>query len=86
MIQLVLNIDDESVANKLLLMLEQFKDKGVIIEKKEVSSNFRNFNYTDEEIEKNWKEILMGIKSDLSYYKSEKYYEDRGNYLIKKYK
>lgn len=86
MSQLVLNIHDESVMSKLLLMLEQFKDKGVIVNKKEISSNFKSFNYTDEEIEKNWKNILMDTKSDSDYYKSEKYYEDRGSYLMEKYK
>ncbi len=86
MSQLLLNIYDESVTSKLLLMLEQFKDKGVVVNKKEIFPEFKSFNYTDEYIEKNWKNILMNTKSDSDYYKSEKYYEDRGNYLMEKYK
>ena len=83
--QLLLKIKDEKILDKLLWMLEHFKNDGVEIiinsdeEKNEVE-------YSDEYIEKNWKSLVSkGLSSyNENYYKSEQYKIDRANYLMEK--
>ena len=83
MSQLTLEIKNDEILEKVLWMLEHFKDDGVII--KSGGNLGEKNNYTEEYMKKNWKELLMNCKSDPNYYKSEQYYEDRGNYLMEKY-
>ena len=83
--QLVINIKDRYLVDKIVWFLESFKDKGVEIIKKDNILNAKQ-EYSDEYLEENWKELIMGCKSDPEYYKSEEYYEDRGRYLMEKYK
>ena len=80
--QLIVNINNELLVDKIIKILEIFKSDGVEIEKK---NDIKSFDYSDEYLEKNWKSFIMNCKSDEKYYKSEQYYEDRGNYLMEKY-
>ena len=83
--QILLNIKNEKIFDKLLWMLEHFKSDGVEI----VTNNKeRKTEYSDEYIEKNWKSLVSKGLSlyDESYYKSEQYKIDRANYLMEKYK
>ena len=82
--QLIIDIKNESIADKIKTILSTFKNDGVEI--KEVFHTESKNNLSDEYIEKHWREILMGIKSDPDYYKSEQYKLDRGKYLMEKYK
>jgi hypothetical protein len=81
--QLIIDIKNESMADKIKTILSAFKNDGVEI--KETVSTEPETNLSDEYIEKHWREILMGIKSDPNYYKSEQYKLDRGEYLMEKY-
>ncbi len=83
--QLSLNIKDEQILDKLLWVLEHFKSDGVEIIQSDATKKDETI-YSDEYIEKNWKSMLMDIKSDSGYVTSENYKEDRGNYLMEKYK
>lgn len=85
--QLIVNIKDNSIAEKILWFLTSFSNKGVVV--KEVSSdNTEKTVLTDEFIEQNWEEILSdGLQNyDENYYKSEQYKLDRGEYLMEKYR
>jgi antitoxin component YwqK of YwqJK toxin-antitoxin module len=84
--QLVINIQNESLVNKIIQILEVFKNDGVKIVKKDTSSANREKEYTDEYLKENWREMVMTSGDNPDYYKSEEYYEDRGNYLLEKYK
>ena len=91
--QLIIDIKNESIANKIKTILNVFKDDGVKVQelktrdqKPETRNQKPETILSDEYIEKHWKEILMGIKSDPDYYKSEQYKLDRGEYLMEKYK
>lgn len=83
--QLTINIKNEQILDKLLWVLEHFKSDGVEIIKSDAIKKDETV-YSDEHIDKNWKSMLMNIKSDSDYVKSEDYKEDRGNYLMEKYK
>mgnify|MGYP000944521818 CR=1 FL=1 len=85
--KILLNIKNENVMEKLLWFLEHLKIDGVeIIPEKQIIKD--HFNYTDEYIEENWREIVSDALSsfDEDYYKSEQYKLDRGEYLMEKYK
>ena len=83
--QLIIDIPSNSLGNKIIQILKAFKSDGVEIEtiKNQIPDEEK---LSDEYLKKNWKEILMGTKSSPDYYKSEQYYEDRGDYLMEKYK
>ncbi|NEW61408.1 hypothetical protein GSY74_08945 [Sulfurovum sp. bin170] len=83
--QLLINIPD-SLANKIIQILNVFKSDGLEIVRKIDRSEESLPKYSDEYIEKNWKELIMTIKSDTDYHKSEQYQLDRGEYLMEKYK
>ncbi len=84
--QLIIDIKNESIANKIKTILNVFKDDGVQVQELKTKNQKPETILSDEYIEKYWKEILMGIKSDPNYYKSEQYKLDRGEYLMEKYK
>lgn len=84
--QLTINIENESLVNKIIKILEVFKNDGVKIVKKDMPSENREREYTDEYLKENWREMVMASGDNADYYKSEEYYEDRGNYLLEKYK
>lgn len=79
--QLTVNITNSAIADKILWFLNSFKDKGVEV----TYINTPTIDLDDKYIEKHWKEILMGVKSDPDYYGSEQYKLDRGEYLMEKY-
>lgn len=83
---LTINIENESLINKIIKILEVFKNDGVQIVKKEILSDSKKQEYTDEYLKENWLEMVMTSGDSSDYYKSEQYYEDRGNYLLEKYK
>jgi len=84
--QIVINIKESSTQEKILWMLEHFKNEGVEIQKIAHSDEISNTEkYTEHYIESHWKEIIMSVGSDDSYYKSEQYKLDRGTDLAKKY-
>ncbi len=84
--QLTIDIPSNSLGDKIIQILNAFKSDGIKIKEKDVFQKYKNFDYSDDYIEKNWKEILMKTQSDSDYYKSELYYEERGEYLMEKYK
>ncbi len=84
--QLTINIQNESLVEKIIKILEVFKNDGVEIVKKDILSDNREKKYTDEYLKENWREMVMTSGDNADYYKSEAYYEDRGNYLLEKYK
>lgn len=84
--QLTINIQNESLVDKIIKILEVFKNDGVIIVKKDISSDNKEKEYTDTYLKENWREMVMSSGDNADYYKSEEYYEDRGNYLLEKYK
>lgn len=85
--QLTVNIKDNNIAEKILWFLNSFSSQGVVVEKKTTASAKEDI-LTDEYIENNWETILSEalVNYDESYYKSEQYKLDRGEYLIEKYK
>lgn len=84
--QLTLNIENESVAKKILWLLEHFKKDGISITQDSFTETKKNVNdYSDKYLEENWKDIVMSVGNNDKYYKSEEYVKDRGNYLAEKY-
>ena len=84
--QLIIDIENSSLVDKIIKTLEVFKNEGVSIVKKETPTDDREKEYTDEYLSENWKEMVMTSGDDSDYYKSDQYYEDRGKYLEEKYK
>ena len=90
--QLIINIENESIAEKIKGILNVFKNEGIVIQ--EVKSKIKNekegelhsersypkvqeTDLSDDYLKKHWKELVM-TKGDYSnYYKSDQYYEDR---------
>ena len=84
--QLTINIQNKSLVNKIIQILEVFKNDGVEIIKKDTSLANNEKAYTDEYLKENWRKMIMTSGDNSDYYKSETYYEERGNYLLEKYK
>ena len=86
--QISLNIKNENVLEKLLWVLEHFKSDGVEVIQESQTNPTEKIEYSDEYIEKNWREIVSNALSsyDEDYYKSEQYKLDRGEYLMERYK
>jgi len=82
--QLIIDIKNKSLVDKIIWFLESFKGRGVEIIQKNPSIE-KIEEYSDAYIKENWRELVMTSNSDPEYYKSEQYYEDRGNYLMEKY-
>jgi len=74
--QIVIDISDKSLVDKIIWFLESFKDRGVEIITKSSFVKTREA-YSDKYLEENWKELLMTTKDNSHYYKSDDYYEDR---------
>jgi hypothetical protein len=81
--QLVINTQNENLFEKIVKFLDIFKSDGLEVEILDAKDKEE---LSDEYIEEHWKELLMGIKSDPNYYKSEQYKLDRGEYLMEKYR
>jgi len=83
--QIKLDIPNEQVAEHVLWLLHHFEKDGVVIEKKNNTPE-KTPSLSDAYITKNWKDLLMGSKSDVNYLKSEQFKVDKGLYLAEKYK
>ena len=83
--QLLIDIEDNNLADKIIKILNVFKNDGLKIRKQNIENQEKNIKYSDEYIKENWRDMIMTSNSDSNYYKSEQYYEDRGNYLMEKY-
>ena len=85
--QLSISINDNSIAEKILWFLNSFSSQGVIVKKINVEDADKDV-LSDEYIEENWEKILSKSLEnyDESYYKSDQYKLDRGEYLMEKYK
>jgi len=83
--QLIIDIQNESLVEKIVWFLETLKDKGVQIIQKDTTVDSKS-KYTDAYLRENWKEMIMSSGDNSDYYKSEAYYEERGDYLREKYK
>ncbi len=85
--QLSVNIQDNSIAEKILWFLNSFSSKGVVVKKIYLEDSDKDI-LSDEYIEKNWKKIVSKSLEnyDEDYYKSDQYKLDRGEYLMEKYK
>jgi len=75
--QLIIDIPNDSLGNKIIQILDVFKSDGIKIKKQvELQKNNESL-LTKEYIKENWKELVMTSGDSSSYYKSEQYYEDR---------
>ena len=81
--QLIIDIKNDSLADKIIKILDVFKNDGVTITSKNETE--KRVEYSDEYIKEHWRELIMTSGSNPDYYKSEQYYEDRGSYLMEKY-
>jgi len=72
--QLVINIKNESLTDKIIKILEVFKNDGVEIRK---NFDYESSKLSDEYIEKNWLDIIRKAHIPDGYEKSEQYIEDR---------
>lgn len=75
--QLIIDIKNESIANKIKTILNVFKDDGVKVQELKTKNQKPETILSDEYIEKHWKELIMTSGNSSNYYKSEQYYEDR---------
>lgn len=84
MSQLVLEVKNEVVKERLLWLLQHFKkDELEIISESRVEDNQA---LSDEYIEQNWCQLIKTSSMLPSYEDSEQYREDYGQYLLEKYK
>lgn len=79
--KIVINVYNENILEKLLWLLKHFEKDGVEIIKEEKNKETR---WTDEYIEKHWKELGMKTNSaDLD--DDERLYEAAGEFYNEKY-
>ena len=80
--QLVVNINNSSIADKIIWFLETLKDKGVQIIQKEQTLSYEIENLSDEYIQANWKNIVSeSLKNyDECYRKTFQYKLDRAEF------
>lgn len=77
--QLVVDIDDSNLANKIIEILNVFKNDGLKIRKQDSQNIDDKVEYSDEYLEKNWREMVMTSGDNSNYYKSDEYYIDRAD-------
>lgn len=75
--QLTVDIPDNSLADKIIQILNVFKNDGIKIKRQTEKKKIDESLFTEEYIKENWKELLMTSTDSSNYYKSEQYYEDR---------
>jgi len=62
--QISIEVKDENIARKILKILDAFVDEGVRVIKDNISSSAKKeVKWTDEYIDKHWREIGMGTHS-----------------------
>lgn len=80
--RLVIDIKNDSVYDKIIQLLNIFKNDGVVIKETKMHDPLADNQDTktvlsDEYIEKNWRNLVVTKQSDPDYYKSEQYEIDR---------
>ena len=75
--QLIIDIPNNSLGDKVIQILNAFKSDGIKIEKRIESKKIDESLLTKEYIKENWKELVMTTTDSSNYYKSDQYYEDR---------
>lgn len=84
MSQIIINIANESLKEKILWFLSRFKDDGVQIE--ESKDEQQKKEYSKEYLEKNWKKLAMGTRSsklnddEMLEIAHEEHYNEKYNY------
>ena len=79
--KIIINVPNEEILDKLLWLLKHFEKDGIeIIEKKEN----KEIEWTDEYIEKHWREIGMKTNS-LNLNDDERLYEAAGEFYHEKH-
>jgi hypothetical protein len=72
--KLLINIKNEDLLESILSFLSSFQDDGVEIINQDYNDKEE---FSEEYIEKNWKELIMTSIDNSDYYKSDEYYIDR---------
>jgi len=75
--QLIVDIPNSTLGNKIIQILNVFKGDGVKITKQVESKKIDESLLTKEYIKDNWRELVMTSGDSSDYYKSDQYYEDR---------
>ncbi len=75
--QLIIDIPSTSLGDKIIQILNAFKNDGVKIKKQVESQKNDESLLTKEYIKENWRELVMTSGDSSDYYKSDQYYEDR---------
>ena len=75
--QLIVDIPNSTLGNKIIQILNVFKGDGVKITKQVESKKIDESLLTKEYIKDNWRELVMTSEDSSNYYKSDQYYEDR---------
>ena len=75
--QLIIDIPNSSLADKIIQILNAFKSDGVTIKKEFKPKKIDESLLTQEYIKEHWRELVMTSGDYSDYYKSEQYYEDR---------
>ena len=75
--QLIVDIPNDSLADKIIQILNAFKSDGIKIDKQTKSTKYDESLLTEEYIKENWRELVMTSGDTKEYYKSDQYYEDR---------
>ena len=73
--QLIVDIDNDILAQKIIQILNIFKGDGLHIKKGD--EKVERVEYSDKYIEENWRELAMTHIDNSDYYKSEEYKMDR---------
>jgi len=76
-VQLIIDIPSTSLGDKIIQILNAFKNDGVKIKKQVESQKNDESLLTKEYIKENWRELVMTSGDSSDYYKSDQYYEDR---------
>ena len=80
--QLIVDIKNESISDKIIQLLKIFQNDGVEIKKTEFPQQKNKAQrsqrvYRNEDVEKNWEQIIRSAHVPENYYKSAQYIEDR---------
>jgi len=75
--QLIIDIPSNSLGDKIIQILNVFKNDGIKIKKQIESKKNDESLLTKEYIKENWQELVMTSGDSSDYYKSDQYYEDR---------
>ena len=75
--QLIVDIPNSSLADKIIQILNAFKSDGITIKKQAKSKKIDESLLTKEYIKEHWRELVTTSRDSSDYYKSDQYYEDR---------